>query len=42
MAFYMKNSLAFKEITQLNMSYFNLHEISQGLLKKKMNIRSES
>ena len=31
----MKNSLVFKEITQLNMPYFNLHEILQDLLKKR-------
>ena len=31
----MKNSLLFKEITQLNMPYFNLHEILQALLKKR-------
>ena len=30
----MKNSLVFKEITQLNTSYFNLHEILPALLKK--------
>ena len=31
---YMKNNLVFKEITQRNMPYFNLHEILQTLLKK--------
>ena len=31
---YMKNNLVFKEITQRNMPYFNLHEILQALLKK--------
>ena len=30
----MKNNLVFKEITQLNMPYFNLHEILETLLKK--------
>ena len=30
----MKNNLAFKEITQLNMPYFNLQQILQALLKK--------
>ena len=30
----MKNSLVFKEITQLNMPYFNLHEILLALLRK--------
>ena len=29
-----ENSLMFKEITQLNMPHFNLHEILQALLKK--------
>ena len=29
----MKNNLVFKEITQLNMPYFNLQEILQVLLK---------
>ena len=33
-AFLMKTSLVFKEITQLNIRYFNLHEILQALLKK--------
>ena len=33
-AFYMKNDLIFKEITELNMPYFNLQEILQTLLKK--------
>ena len=27
----MKNSLVFKEITQLNMPYFNLHDITSSL-----------
>ena len=30
----MKNNFVFKEITQLNMPYFNLHVILQALLKK--------
>ena len=30
----MKNNLVFKEITQLNMPYFNLQEVLQALLKK--------
>ena len=29
-----ENSLVFKEITQLSMPYFNLHEILQALLRK--------
>ena len=33
-AFFTKNSLIFKEITQLNRPYFNLHEILQALLRK--------
>ena len=36
----MKNNMFFKEITQLKMSYFNLHEILQALLKKE-NIHPE-
>ena len=40
MAFYVKNRLVFKKPIQLYMPYFNLYEISQGLLKK-MNIRSD-
>ena len=34
MAFYMKNNLVFKEITQLNMQYFNLQDILQTFWKK--------
>ena len=34
----MKNNLVFKEITQLNMQYFNLKEILKALLKKGNNI----
>ena len=30
----MKNNLVFEEITQLNMPYYNLHEILQTILKK--------
>ena len=36
----MKNNLDFKEINQLNMPYFILHEILQAVLKKG-NIHSE-
>ena len=35
----MKNNLVFKEITQLDMPYFNLKEILQTLLKKGNNKR---
>ena len=40
MAFYMKNNLVFKEITQLNMQYFNLQDILQ-IFWKKGNIHVE-
>ena len=36
----MKSNLVFKEITQLKMPYFNLHEILSALLEKK-NIQLE-